>query len=190
MRKRPLGATVGSWSVLVIVGCAGVWAADQALEPTPDVGAGPNHRSGAPYRAKLSPPLAEGTVLVVKGHVRATDTAQPLSGVVLDAFQADARGRYDMRGYDYRARVLTDENGYFEFETIHPESYGPPPHIHFVIRLEGYRTLRTELLFRSDLEKRGERDHPEALVTDLVTKQVGGRSYEEGTFDIVLTPER
>lgn len=187
MRMRFLAATALS---VFMVPCAAVRASDRALEPTPDVGSGPNHRSGAPYRAKLSPPLAEGTVLVVKGHVRASDTSEPLSAVVLDAFQADAHGQYDMSGYDYRARVLTDENGYFEFETIHPESYGPPPHIHFVIRLAGYRTLSTELLFKGDLEKRGERDHPEALVTDLVTKQAGGRSYQEGRFEVVLTPDR
>lgn len=187
MRMRFLVATALS---VFMVPCAAVRASDRALEPTPDVGSGPNHRSGAPYRAKLSPPLAEGTVLVVKGHVRASDTSEPLSAVVLDAFQADAHGQYDMSGYDYRARILTDENGYFEFETIHPESYGPPPHIHFVIRLAGYRTLRTELLFKGDLEKRGERDHPEALVTDLVTKQAGGRSYQEGRFEVVLTPDR
>src|SRR5262245_7007848 len=186
MRRRYLEA-----AMLSALACACAAAADQAaLDPTPDVGAGPNHRSGAPYRAKLSPPLADGTVLLVSGHVRAADSGAPLSGVVLDAFQADARGQYDMKGYDYRARVLTDENGYFEIETIHPESYGPPPHIHFVIRLAGYRTLRTELLFKGDLEKRGEHDHPEALVTDLVTKQAGERSYEEGRFEVVLTPER
>lgn len=160
------------------------------LTPTPDVGAGPNHRPGAPYRAKLSPPLAKGTVLLVRGRVRAADSGEGISGVVLDAFQADARGEYDMEGFDYRARVLTDERGHFEFETIHPANYGPPPHIHFIITSPGYETLKTELFFADDLERLGDTRQPAALVTDLVRHEVDGKVWEEGRFEIVLPPEK
>jgi len=160
-----------------------------ALKPTPDVGAGPNHRPGAPFRAKLSPPLAEGTVLVIRGRVRASDTGEGISGAVLDAFQADARGKYDMDGHDYRARVMTDENGYFEFETIHPANYGPPPHIHFIVSGPGYRTLKTELFFADDLERLGNDRQPPELVTELVRHESDGGVWEEGTFEIVLVRE-
>ena len=163
--------------------------AAQELKPTPDVGAGPNHRSGAPYRAKLSPPLAEGTVLLVRGHVRAADSGKPIAGAVLDAFQADARGKYDMKGFEYRARVLTDEHGYFEFETIHPANYGPPPHIHFIATSPGYKTLKTELLFKDDLD-RLDRTGPAELVTELVRHEVEGKVWEEGKFEVVLVPEK
>jgi protocatechuate 3,4-dioxygenase beta subunit len=159
----------------------------EELKPTPDVGAGPNHKPGAPYRAKLSPPLAQGTVLLVRGHVRAADTGEPIAGVVLDAYQADARGKYDMDGFDYRARLLTDEQGYFELETIHPANYGPPPHIHFVITHPEYRTLKTELFFEDDLESL-DRAAPAELVTELVRHEVDGAVWEEGRFDVVLVP--
>ena len=51
-------------------------------------------REGAPYRAKVTPPLAEGTVLLVSGRVWGADTRKPLAGAVLDVWQADAHGRY------------------------------------------------------------------------------------------------
>ena len=159
------------------------------LKPTPDVGAGPNHLPGAPYRAKLSPPLAEGTIVVIRGHVRAADTGEGISGVVLDTFQADARGKYDMDGHAYRARVRTDESGYFEFETIRPANYGPPPHIHFVISSPGYRTLKTQLMFADDLERLGNDRQPPELIVDPTRHESDRGTWEEGTFDVVLVRE-
>ena len=176
----------GLLGILGIVAIATAVSA-QELEPTPNVGAGPNHKAGAPYRAKLSPPLAEGTVLLVRGHVRAADTGKAIAGVVLDAFQADAQGKYDMEGFEYRARVLTDEQGYFEFETIHPANYGPPPHIHFIITSPGYKTLKTELLFKDDMD-RLDRTGPAELITELIRHETDGQVWEEGRFDVVLVP--
>ncbi len=151
--------------------------------PTPDVGAGPNHRPGAPFRAKLSPPLAEGTTLVVKGHVRDADSGAGLVRAVLDVYQADHTGRYDQRGYDYRARLLSDEQGYFELETIVPSNYGPPPHIHMIVTAAGYRALRTEMRLRD--EQHPKNDRPE-LTPELVERKRGEQSYLEGTFDLRL----
>ena len=74
----------------------------------------PNHREGAPFRAKLSPPHASGEVLVVTGRVTNATTGEGVAHAVLDAFQADADGHYDSEGFQYRARVLTDEQGRFE----------------------------------------------------------------------------
>jgi protocatechuate 3,4-dioxygenase beta subunit len=159
------------------------------LKPTPDVGAGPNHLAGAPYRAKLSPPLAEGTVLLIRGHVRAADTGEGVADVVLDVFQADARGTYDMDGHEYRARVRTDESGYFEFETIRPANYGPPPHIHFVISSPGYRTLKTQLMFADDLKRLGNERHPPELIVEPTRHETDRGTWEEGRFDVVLAPE-
>jgi protocatechuate 3,4-dioxygenase beta subunit len=164
---------------------ASALAADER-QPTPDVGLGPNHRAGAPFRAKLSPPHAEGTVLVIKGHVRDAASGKPIPGAVLDAFHADAAGEYDMQGFDYRARMLVDEQGYYEFETIRPQSYGPPPHIHLAVTADGYATLRTEILFRDATQPAGGR--PELTVA-LVERTASGRGYLEGSFDVRLRAE-
>jgi protocatechuate 3,4-dioxygenase beta subunit len=78
--------------------------------------------------------------------------------------------------------VLADEGGYFEFETIRPQSYGPPPHIHFIVSAEGFRTLRTEMQIDDGREVRRE------LTPALEERRAGERVWLEGTFDVVLEP--
>jgi len=157
--------------------------ADQERKPTADVGAGPNFRAGAPYRAKLSPPWAEGETLLVRGTIVDTASGEGISGVVLNAYHADHRGNYDTEGYNYRGRILTDENGRYEFETIVPSNYGPPPHIHFIITHPDYATLPTEMRFLDEHHPTNKR--PE-LTPELQTKRKSGRSWKEGTFDVAL----
>src|SRR5437899_458478 len=102
------------------------WAA------TEDCILGPYHRPGAPFRAKVTPPLEAGVVLLVKGRVWGLDTRKPLAGAVLDVWQANAKGRYDNDDprnppkkdvFVNRARLIADENGYYEYETVHPGAY-------------------------------------------------------------------
>jgi len=109
---------------------------------------GPFFRVGAPFRAKISPPLEPGTVLVVKGRIWGYDTRQPLERAVVDVWQANATGRYDNHDGDpenpeafaNRGRLVTDENGYYEFETVRPGAYEfvpgrmRPAHIHYWVR--------------------------------------------------------
>src|SRR5262249_15796589 len=126
---------------------------------------GPYHRPGAPFRAKVTPPLEPGLVLVVRGRVWGTDTRKPLAFARLDVWQANAKGRYDNDGprkppkkglFVNRARLITDETGYYEFETIHPGRYKidettwRPAHIHYAIAQPGYQTLITQLYFKGD----------------------------------------
>ena len=54
---------------------------------------GPFYRRGAPFRAKITPPLEPGTVLLVRGRVWGADTRKPLVNAVLDVWQANAKGR-------------------------------------------------------------------------------------------------
>ena len=146
----------------------------------------PNHREGAPFRAKLSPPHAEGQVLVVKGHVTDATTGEGVAHAVLDAFQADAEGRYDADGFEYRARVLTDEQGRFELETIVPSNYGPAPHIHFFVTADGYRERRTDMYFRDEQHPEG---GPSELTPKLIERKTGnGKRYVEARFDVTLQP--
>src|SRR6478735_7545898 len=44
-------------------------ASRTAFTPTEDNILGPYHRDGAPYRAKITPPLVAGTTLLVRGRV-------------------------------------------------------------------------------------------------------------------------
>ena len=140
---------------------------------------GPYHISGAPQleppvrlpRRRDEP----GDVLVVSGTVRGLDS-QPLAGAELDMWQATAEtpGRYSnvhpgIPDFNLRGRFHTDAGGAFEVETVVPAPYeipksGPtgelfeligrsawrPAHLHFKVKLPGYRPLTTQLFFTGD----------------------------------------
>ena len=162
---------------------------------------GPYYRRGAPYRAKITPPLAAGTVLLIKVRVWGLDTRRPLAGAVLDIWQADTHGRYDnddrrnppKKGvFKNRARVVADERGNYEYETILPGRYllGPerwrPRHIHYLVRHPGYRTLVTQLYFKGDPHNRTDPFIKRSLVIDTREVKTPTGAYRKGHFDIVL----
>lgn len=162
---------------------------------------GPYHRAGAPFRAKITPPVEPGVVLVVRGRVWGHDTRAPLSGVVLDVWQANAEGRYDNDDpkqppaagvFMNRARLLTDERGYYEYETVHPGRYqiGPnqwrPSHIHYLVQHAGYRKLVTQLYFDGDPMNAKDQFIKPSLIIKLERVATRGQEIEVGQFDVVL----
>jgi len=164
---------------------------------------GPFHRQGAPFRGKLTPPLEAGTVLLISGRVFGFDTRRPLGNAVLDIWQANAQGRYDnddprrppaANVFLNRTRLITDDNGYYEFETIHPGPYRidqktwRPSHIHYWIRRTGYRELVTQLYFRGDEHQKTDAWIKQSLIIDLREQRRNNVVYKTGTFDIVLAP--
>jgi catechol 1,2-dioxygenase len=169
--------------------------------PTEDNILGPFYRPGAPFRAKITPPLEPGTVLLVGGRVWGYDTKKPLVRAVLDIWQANASGRYDNDDpqkpppkdvFRNRARLITDETGYYEYETIHPGPYkiGPdtwrPSHIHYLVQHPGYQKLVTQLYFKGDPHNKTDELIKESLIIDLQERKGNGAVYQVGTFDIVL----
>lgn len=178
-------------------------ATSSVLAPTETNIEGPFFRSGAPYRAKITPPLEPGTILLIQGRVWSFKTKKPISGAVLDIWQANSEGRYDnddpakppARGvYRNRARLITDENGLYEFETVHPGHYPlderrlRPSHIHYRIMHPAHKQLITQLYFSGDPHLEGDPFVKSSLIITLKNVKVGKTSYEQGTFDIVLTP--
>jgi catechol 1,2-dioxygenase len=168
---------------------------------TPSTTPGPFYRGGAPFRGKLTPPFASGTLLVVYGQVFGLGSRAPLSEARLDVWQADEGGRYDMsdasaerrEGYDYRARLMPDERGAYEFETIHPGAYRAgsgwrASHIHYRVEAPGHRSVVTQLFFEGDPRNAGDSQVIPELVRPVERVKVGQRSYELVRFDVVLTP--
>jgi catechol 1,2-dioxygenase len=162
---------------------------------------GPYHRPNAPFRGKITPPLEPGAVLVIRGRVWGMDTRRVVPNALLDIWQANAQGRYDnddeqrppaANFFMYRARLMTDENGYYEYETIHPGAYqiGPrawrPPHIHYWVRHANYRPLITQLYFRGDPHQREDQFIRDSLIINLREIHTQHGSYKLGLFDIVL----
>ena len=169
---------------------------------------GPFFLTGAPFRGKVTPPREPGDLLVVRGRVWGFDTKKPIASALLDIWQADARGKYDLanprerlpRGkFRNRIRLMTDETGHYEYETIRPGAYrigpGPqgfrPAHIHYMIQAPGYKKLITQLYFAGDQYLKTDRWASQSnLVIQPQKVKVTGGTYESGTFDIVLDSRR
>jgi catechol 1,2-dioxygenase len=172
---------------------------EQAVTP-PQI-LGPYHRKGAPFRGKVTPPLEPGRLLLVRGRVWGHDTKKPLVNALLDIWQANADGHYDMSHPDYpeekgiflyRARLITDETGYYEFETVYPGRYlvaadrYRPAHIHYWVRHPGYQELITQLYFQGDPWNGKERGFQKSLVCEVKKHRRGEQTFESCDFDVVL----
>lgn len=133
------------------------------------VDAAPEHALGADIAAGM-----DGQVLLVEGRISWAD-GTPLAGAVVDTWQADDDGYYDVQrapgldGPAGRARLRTDAAGQFWFRSVVPASYpipddGPvgdmltaqgrhpfrPAHIHFMISSPGCETLVTHVFLADD----------------------------------------
>ena len=158
---------------------------------------GPFYRSGAPFRAKVCPPFEPGNVLIVSGRLWGFDTKRPLSGVVLDVWQVDINGNYSAGNGDFknRARLLTAEDGHYEFETIHPVAYQPNPnmwrsaHIHFIAQAPNYKRLVSEMFFHGDPRQEADPMFHASLAVPVERREVNGKMVEFAVFDIVLEAE-
>jgi protocatechuate 3,4-dioxygenase beta subunit len=130
------------------------------LVPTSSDIEGPFYKSGAPFRELLVPDKVEPT-LHLTGVV--TDVyGNNLLDVVLDFWQANAKGEYDNTGFDFRGKVKTTKDGY-SLHTIHPGFYQIGEneyrcsHIHVKVSHPEYRLLTTQLYFYGD--KYDDTDH-------------------------------
>ena len=165
------------------------------LKPTVSRELGPFYRSGSPYRAKLTPPFEPGTVLVVTGRIWSFETKKPVAGAALDLWQVDNQtADYSAGNGDFknRARLVTDESGAFEFETVHPIPYTPgpnfwrSPHIHFIATAAGHKRLVSEMFFKGDAKQDIDQLFHPALAVPVVKKSINTKDYETAIFDIVL----
>ena len=138
---------------------------------------GPFHMTRSPVRAlgDTIDLVGESEPCVVTGRVVGTD-GSPLPGAVLDVWQANDHGAYDVQEPDKqpsgngRGLFTADGQGRFWFRTVVPSYYpiptdGPvgellaatrrhpyrPAHIHFIVSADGYRPLTTHI-FVSDSE--------------------------------------
>ena len=124
---------------------------------------------------------AAGEVIEITGVVSELD-GKPLDNVVVEIWQADARGRFDNPDFFGWGRAATDAAGRYTFRTIRPGPVGGrAPHINVLVLYSGLmRQLQTALFFEAaadpvlDVVKQRER---------LVAKKTGPQSWR---FDIRL----
>jgi protocatechuate 3,4-dioxygenase beta subunit len=100
----------------------------------------------------------EGEQIVISGKVLNFFTCKPISGAILDFWQADSNGKYDTVGFNLRGKVVSDKNGNYTLETIIPGNelggnIHRPAHIHvkaWIPDNPGNPTLVTQLYFEGD----------------------------------------
>jgi protocatechuate 3,4-dioxygenase beta subunit len=112
--------------------------------------------------------LPIGERIMVHGFVR-DENGAPVKGALLEVWQANAGGRYRHSKDQYIApidpnfggcgRMLTDENGYYQYRTIKPGPYPwrnrvndwRPAHIHYSLIGSGWaQRLITQMYFEGD----------------------------------------
>lgn len=162
------------------------------------VGEGPWYKPGAPFRGKLCPPGEPGTTFILSGRVWALDTRRPLPGVVLDVWHVDMNEQYSDGVTDFRnrGRIITNEVGAYEFESIRPIPYRPNrsndgfwrcAHFHLKAVRPGYKTLVTEIHFKDDPK----RNDPMYRIENAISPErrtANDVTFETAVFDIVLAP--
>jgi protocatechuate 3,4-dioxygenase alpha subunit len=91
---------------------------------------------------------AEGEVIEITGRVTQLDGCA-LDNVVLEIWQADARGRFDNPQFLGWGRAATDADGVYRFKTIKPGATpGRAPSINFLLLYSGLmRQLQTVMFF-------------------------------------------
>jgi len=176
------------------------WAAERCAVTGSDV-EGPFYLAGAPRRAMLAGADEPGDRLTIGGRVLLSDCTSPIGGALVDVWQADAEGRYhgpDER-FRLRGRIVADERGSYQFETIVPGRYRieeassfRPAHIHFKVSGANAPTLTTQLYFKGDpylgpkdaCQGQCRSDDPGRIIE--LGRKGGAGALLAGAFDIVL----
>lgn len=178
---------------------------DSDCEPTTTdlYGLGPFFSESAPETNSIVPEDYQGHRLFLSGRLSSSDCDKGIANAVMDFWQADEHGDYDNVGFKFRGKIITDENGNYNLETIIPGKYlnGPqyrPSHIHLKVQAEGYDELVTQIYFQGDTSipsdyAAGHISAIDRIITlsnsedDLV--QVNSVVEEDlfGAFDVVLS---
>ena len=158
---------------------------------------GPFYEEGAPFTNQLADAEEVGVRIRIEGTVFEPDCVTPVSGALLDIWQADNDGEYHSgEEYRLRAQVLADEQGQYAFESILPGRYAMggsfrPAHIHFTISKPGFVSVTTQMYFEGDPylapnDPCGGCNSGD--LTQIVPMGPGEGNIEQaGTFDIVLS---
>ncbi len=124
---------------------------DDPQKTTPENEMGPFYKKGAPASSVLRPAGAPGFGLEVKGRVHNTH-GDLVEGVEIEIWQADHDGHYDLKGHNYRARLVLPRTAEYDFQSVMPGHYPDrvAQHIHYLVRAPGHKPLVTQLYFGTD----------------------------------------
>jgi len=131
----------------------------QHRRPTPPNDLGPFYKKRAPETAVLRAAGDPGMPLAVSGQVFNT-RADTLTNAVVEVWQTDHLGHYDLDGYRYRAKLPVDNNGSYKFDSVIPGHYPDRvcQHVHYLVAAPGHKPLVTQLYFATDPVFEGDPD--------------------------------
>ena len=164
-------------------------------EPTTTDILGPFFSEGAPETNSIIPDDYEGERLFLSGNLSSTDCDRAISNAVMDFWQADEHGGYDNVGFNFRGKIITDENGNYSLETIIPGKYlngsqYRPSHIHLKVQAEGYDELVTQIYFQGDESISADPWASAPSATNrIIPLNAGFAGDWFGVFDVVLSGE-
>lgn len=127
--------------------------------PTPPNEIGPFYKKRAPETAMLRAPHDPGMPLLVSGQILNT-RGDKLTNAMVEVWQTDHLGHYDLDGYRYRAKLPADSSGGYKFESVVPGHYPDRvcQHIHYLVTAPGHKPLVTQLYFATDPVFEGDPD--------------------------------
>lgn len=104
--------------------------------PTVPDAEGPFYKPNAPLRNSV------GKGYELSGTVISSKDCSPILQARVELWMAGPDGEYRD---DFRATLIVDDSGEYQFESHRPPSYlSRPPHIHIRVTADGYQTLITQ----------------------------------------------
>ena len=104
--------------------------------PTVPDAEGPFYKPKAPLRNSV------GKGYVLSGKVLSSKDCAPIRQARIELWMAGPDGKYKDA---YRATIIVDDSGEYQFESHRPPSYlSRPPHIHIRVTADGFKTLTTQ----------------------------------------------
>lgn len=166
------------------------------LKPTPGNALGPFFKKGAPETSTLRVPGDQGLRLTVSGAIIDLN-GEPIRDAIVEVWQADHSGHYDLTGYRYRARLALLCATDYAMETIMPGHYPDrvAQHIHYIVSAPGRKTLVTQLYFATDRVFEGDPDRhyvkdplvsSRDLIRPVTLNEIDGAIHAAVNFDLRL----
>jgi protocatechuate 3,4-dioxygenase beta subunit len=165
-------------------------------KPTPPNELGPFYKKNAPAVSVFRAPGDPGIPLTVSGQVFNT-RGDGLPHAVLEVWQTDNLGHYDLDGYKYRGKLDLDKAAAYKLDSVMPGHYPARvcQHVHFAVTAPGHKPLITQLYFSTDPVFEGDPDrnfkrdpliHSRELVRPVVLTGDPHDIYASVRFELCL----